>query len=216
MTKRENKSNKFSAIGIKFREKKYELTFSFIAMVLGIFIGFQLENYRQKKSDNNSTKVRLHFMYIESLDNLKKSYNAFNNYNLTDTFETDTMVLESQSARTVLEDENIINILSHYKVSLIQDYINDVTRINNINEKYFSYFDGYRYTQTRSSLRLEELLLNNIISLMATCTVLQEQLKEYFDKKLYNLENIKTSQARITTIQQKISDGEFEFEKYIQ
>lgn len=212
--KKQIKSNK---LFVKFYEIKYELLLNAIAMIIGIFIGllagFQLENYRQIKSANTSTKMKLHSMYLETQYNIVESKKALDAYYNPDSINVHITRLDEQSVRATIKDGNIYNILPHYKVSLIKTYLDALLLVNKENEKYINYVSAMNFKQTPNAIIIRKSIKNNIISFMAACIETQAQLKEYFDETLYDKEKIKEIESRITNNKKAIEDGNFKLEK---
>jgi hypothetical protein len=204
---------KFKVLWLKFNELKYELLFSFIAMILGIVIGFECENYRQNKSADNSTRVKIHYTYLESEYNIGLGKKLLDSYQSPDSARAYIMFLDYHSARSLLDDENIFNVLPHYKVSLVRSYIDAIMHVNMMNEKYINYLDAVNYKRTKNGVILRKKLKENIISFLATCYEMQQQLKIFFDDSLYDKEEIKKSELRIKSSRQKINEGKFKLEK---
>lgn len=190
-------NKKQSLLLSKFKEKKYELLFSFMAMVVGIVIGFQLENVRQNISDNNSTKLKLHYMHLDTQYNFDLSTKLLDAYSDPDLLNTYIMFLDEQSTRAVLEDENIFNVLPHYNVSLIRSYLDALLVVNNMHKQYIDYTNLAKYSQIQDIIMYRESLKENIVAFISTLMEIQTQLKEYFDINLYDREKIKESELRI-------------------
>jgi len=209
----DNSKPKKIEIFTTFRDKKYELLLNFVAMIIGVLVGFQLEGIRKQNSLNRNTRTKLHIMFLESEYNLTIGKNIYDICIDTTTQKLNFKKLDDLAARITFEDENVFNILQPYKISLIRSYIDAIHTLNITNEKYINYLESIGYKNNSKAESLKKLVEKNSLGFLATCYVLQQEFKSFFNKKEYEKRKIKEVELEIQKAKELILQGKFKTEK---
>ena len=186
---------------------KFELLVNFIAMtiagIIGIMIGFRCEGYRQQRTRDRITNSKLAIMYLESEYNLSISRQMYKNYSNIKLTTFTPKILDDTAARVAFQDENMVNVLPNYQISLIRGYISGIITINYINDKYITYLKSVKFMHTSGGEVFRNSLKQDTAGFLALCGFLRKEFKRYFIKKEIELEMIRNYREKI----RKMKDG---------
>lgn len=201
-----NKLDKSTVLN-SLKRKKWDLFFNFIAMliagIIGIVIGFQLQEWRNQKLINHVTTTKLHNMYSKLEYNVIVGKDMYEHYSDTKSKTIFIKKLDDFAAKAVLRDGHILNRLSPYKISLLQSYIDTIDTINTTNEQYINYLRAVDYKITSDNINFRETIKIQTENFLALCCMLRLEFKDIVPKKDYDRERIGNIAKEIKKLQEK-------------
>lgn len=166
-------------------------------MLAGVLLGFQLDGYLKQRSMDNATTARLHVVYLESEYNFRTGKEMYGSYTDTESSGIYLKRLDDYAARAAFQDENILHLISPYQLSLIRSYIDGINTVNATSELYVYYSGTVEGKITSGGKDLRNSIKENALTFLALCAVLQQELRDFFDKRGYDQKDIKTAESRI-------------------
>jgi len=189
--------------------KKHEIIPGFLVTMLGVLAAFWLAGIGEQWGRDRTTAQRLHLAILEAKYNNGTVQEILSIYaDVSDSNDSNLKIdvrrLDSTAAIAAFQDTNILSFLPFHKVSLLRGYLNDINTLNQTLQTYQSVLESRGYQKTLQEKALRQTGYENAAAVSAAIIVLQEQLKEYFDEKSYNLEEIKKIQDRMESIKSEI------------
>ena len=178
-----------------------------IAALIGILIGFALEDWRTQKSMNEISKVRLHNMILESQFNAVTAYTKLETYKDTLSNNIAIKILEDFAAKAVFNDDNILNLITPDHLSFIKCYIDAINSVNHAIDLYVNYLSHIDFKITTHGVVMRNTIKKNCAELMASIVIIQEEFKFMSQDKAFRSNRIKEFQERLEKLYKEILEG---------
>ncbi len=194
-----------------FLSKNRPLYLDFIATVvaalIGIFIGFALDNWITQKSMNEDSKVRLNNMILECQYNGKTAYLKIEAYK--DTLSNTIILkrLEDFSVTAVFNDDNILNLITPDQLSLLKCYLDAINNVNYSIDHYLNYVSHIDFKITTNSANMRHSIKNNCAELIASIVIIHEEFKFISQDKAFRFSRIEEFQKRLDKLNNEILAG---------
>lgn len=191
---------------------KIEFWVAFLATMLGVLAAFSLNEQSQQRYLNEITAQKLHLVFLESEFNGTTSHDALKKYSENNINTIFVKRTDPSLALAAIQDKNIVSFLPPYKLSLLISYIEAQKTLNQSLDIHKDYC-----LKSAKNLETKQNLIQNIKKNSASATtmsyLLQQQLKEYFDKTIYNRKKILDLEAKVKEIKKKILEGKINLSK---
>ncbi|MBC8263155.1 MAG: hypothetical protein H8E47_03415 [Anaerolineales bacterium] len=183
-----------------------------LATMLGVLAALYLANLQQQQHLDSITAQRLHMVVLESQYNgstVKEIFEVFSKGtpNTIMLKQTDTSM-----AIAAINDQNIVSFLPLHKLSLLVSYIDSQETLNHTLKLYNDYLLLGTEVTSNNKEAFSENIRGNAASAAIMCDVLQDELKMYFDKKLYDHERIQSLEQKIEQTKRGILSGEIKIQ----
>lgn len=192
-----------------FKEIKWELLLSFIAMVLGILLGFYLSNLGQNYSNKQNTLSILRSLHSETEYNMENG--KVIKRHLSDTInykhifpKTTTLV-----ASSVIIDKNIFNVIEIPLYNKIRGYVQICENINYMLPIYNQHLQNNNYLHDSSLEEMKRKIVQQASQMMAYSMFIRIELKKILKFNIDFLEKKKEYNKSIDSLYNIVSEDGF-------
>jgi hypothetical protein len=195
---------------------KHEVISGFFVTMLGVLAAFWLAGLDEQRAMDRTTKQRLHLVVLEAEYNGKFAREIFGDCAEAadpNVIRSSVRRLNTAAATAAFQDAHVLSLLPLHKVSLLNSYLSDVGLLNQALQMHQGVLESQGYKTTPQERDVRQKVRENAADVSASALVLQEELTEYFDKTLYNFEELKRIQDRINFIKEKTLKGEASLSK---
>ncbi len=191
-----------------FKKHKYEV----ISGLIVVYFAFLLARLGEQWALDRNTKQKLHFVVLETIYNkeaTKKILDAYVEPNDPNVIRFAFERLSSISAVSALQDTNILKFLPPTIFSILRNYVDDISELNGILEMHLAVVQSQQYKRTQQEKASRQKVRDKAAFIYGTTCILREQLDEYFDRELYNSEELKKMRDDAVFLKKKALKGEF-------
>jgi hypothetical protein len=194
------------------KEHKYNVITGFFVAVAAVWIAFGLAGIGEQWAQDRATKQRLHLARLESVYNGIDAKSICRDYVESadpNTIRINVKRLNPVAATVAFQDANILSFLPGHKVTLLRGYLDDIDTLNQALQIHQGLLEsqGYKTSQQEKEVRQEVRKIAAGVYGMAL--VFYEELTEYRDPELFDLEEIESLQNRARCIKERCLEGEF-------
>ena len=109
---------------------------NFITMILGILLGFRLQQYHEQSLKDEGTNAKINLFLLELDENTFVANNYLLSYKTYSEQDTTRYFLKSEpfsntASTLLLEDENILTFLDIEEIAIIKGYVRLINIVNN-------------------------------------------------------------------------------------
>jgi len=222
-------TDRFCELWATFNKKWTELLLGFLVVLLGIFVSFRFEDWRQSSSSDYLTRERLHMAYLETHHNMKfahELYNLMNSQNQIrkrNDFEIKIGHPSILSAQEALNDSNLRTLISPENVLQLRAYVHVAQTLSDINNSYqeFIFESNYQIPEEVLSFMMQSFqqkIKKNAKELLAqTLTFRQEARESFVDIAIYKSKDSrlgkKAIENRVEEYRKMIDSGSYNIEE---
>lgn len=186
----------------------------FLATMLGVFVAFWLAGLGEQRALDTATKQRLHLAYLESGYNAVIAKDILDEYAEKNDVKIAVKRLGSTAASAAFQDANVLSLLPNLKVSLLRSYVDAIGDLNQSLEIHRGIVEHFGYKQTVPETISRQDVRSKAAAVFGYVVVLQEELKEYFDKELYDDDEKSAIEKRLKDAAAKALRGEASLSKH--
>lgn len=191
------------------RDMKWELSMNFVTMILGILIGFRLQQYHEQSLKDEGTNAKINLFLIELDENTFVANNYIMSYKTYSEQDTTRYFFKSEplsnTASTILlEDENILTFLNIEEIAIIKGYIRLINLMNNECNNYINLLLYGKNELAPLSQQYLENISKNAVSVIAYKYILDQEFIQIIKQEPYNNDKLKNIYKRIEDFEKEI------------
>lgn len=189
---------------------------AFSATMLGVLTAFVLQDCWHHHQLDSATRQHLHLVYLESEYNITIAQNSLDKFLGSMAQKVVIDRTAHPMASQAIHDENILSLLPAEKLSLLGSYVNALDVLNDSLDLHREYLINSLVRPLPAGDKLVQTVRSNAAAAVAACLVVQEEYREYFDKRIYNNEEIRKMETKVEELKQKALRGKTRVSKDIQ
>lgn len=177
-----------------------------IVTMVGVFAAFWFTGLGEQSALDRTTRQKLHLVVLEAKYNSRITKQFLHDY--AEAADPNVIRINVKRPNTIaataaFRDANILALVPLHKVSLLRGYMNEIDTLNRSLQIHQSVLESQGYKASQQEKIARQKVCDDAANVFGITFVLQEELKEYFDKKAYDTEKIKKFQERMKLIREK-------------
>ena len=178
-------------------------------MILGILLGFRLQQYHEQSLKDEGTNAKINLFLIELDENTFVANNYLLSYKTYSAQDTTRYFLKSEpfcntASTLLLEDENILTFLDIEEIAIIKGYVRLINIVNNECNNYISLLLYGRSELAPMSQQFLENISKNAVTVIAYKYILDQEFIQIIKQIPHSNEKLKNIYKRIEILEKEI------------